>query len=75
LDAKGSIIFANGTLYCYGEKGTLGLVKPTKDGMELVSSFEITLGTHEHWAHPVVCNGRLYISHGDVLMASDVKKR
>jgi len=75
LDAKGSITYADGRLYCYSEKGTLGLVRPTAEGMELVSSFEITQGQGNHWAHPVVCNGRLYIRHGDVLMAFDVKKK
>ena len=75
LDAKGCIIYADGMLYCYSEKGTLGLVRPTRDGMQLVSSFKITMGTHEHWAHPVICDGRLYIRHGDVLMAFDVKKK
>ena len=73
FDAKGSIAWADGMLYCYSEKGTLGLVRPTKDGMELVSSFKITKGSGDHWAHPVICNGRLYIRHGDVLMAFDVK--
>lgn len=75
LDAKGSIAWADGMLYCYSEKGTLGLIKPTMDGMELVSSFRITKGSGEHWAHPVICNGRLYIRHGDVLMAFDVKDK
>jgi len=75
FDAKGSIIWADGRLYCYSEKGTLGLVRPTEDGMKLISSFKITMGKGEHWAHPVVCNGRLYIRHGDVLMAFDIKKK
>ena len=75
LDAKGSIIWADSKLYCYSEKGTLSLVEPGRDGMELISSFKITKGTGEHWAHPVVCNGRLYIRHGDVLMAFDIKKK
>ena len=75
LDAKGSITYADGMLYCYSEKGTLGLVRPTQDGMELVSSFKITLGTGDHWAHPVVFNGRMYIRHGGVLMAFDVKEK
>jgi len=55
-------------LYCYTEKGTLALVRPTTNAMELVSSFKITLGTGDHWAHPVVSDARLYIRHGDVLM-------
>ena len=51
----------------------VGLMKATPDGFELISSFEITKGKEEHWAHPVVCNGRLYIRHGDVLMVYNVK--
>ncbi len=75
LNGKGSITYADEMLYCYSEKGTLGLVKPTKEGLELVSSFKIPLGTHEHWAYPVISNGRLYIRHGDTLMAFDVKMK
>ena len=51
------------------------LVELKSDGMKLISSFKITPGTGEHWAHPVVCNGRLYIRHGDALMAFDIKKK
>ena len=70
---KGSLSYADGMLYCYEEKsGTVGLVKATPDGFSPVSSFQITLGEKEHWAHPVVCGKRLYIRHGDVLMAFDI---
>ncbi|MHC4110775.1 MAG: outer membrane protein assembly factor BamB family protein [Planctomycetota bacterium] len=75
LDAKGSIVCAERMLYCYSEKGTLALVELRSDGMKLISSFKITQGTGEHWAHPVVCNGRLYIRHGDALMVFDIKKK
>ncbi|MHC4546544.1 MAG: outer membrane protein assembly factor BamB family protein [Planctomycetota bacterium] len=75
LDAKGSIAYADQMLYLYSEKGTLALIEPRHDGMKLISSFKITQGTGNHWAHPVVCNGRLYIRHGDSLMAFDVKKK
>jgi outer membrane protein assembly factor BamB len=73
LVGKGSVIYADGLLYCYGEKGRLGLVKITDTGYELVSSFEITKGEEEHWAHPAISNKVLYIRHGDVLMAFDIK--
>ncbi len=73
IRGKGSITYADGMLYCYSEKGTLGLVKPTKEGMELVSSFVITMGNDQHWAYPVIHNGRLYIRHGNVLMVFDVR--
>ena len=71
--SKGSLTYADGMLYCYEEKsGTMGLVKATPEGFDPVSSFQITLGEKEHWAHPVVCGKRLYIRHGDVLMAFDI---
>jgi outer membrane protein assembly factor BamB len=73
LVGKGSAIYADGMLYCYGEKGALGLVKVTSTGYEMVSSFEITRGSHQHWAHPSISDGRLYLRHGDVLMAFDIK--
>jgi outer membrane protein assembly factor BamB len=60
-------------LYCYEEaSGTVGLVKATPDGFDPVSTFMITLGEKEHWAHPVVCGKRLYIRHGDILMSFDI---
>ena len=69
---KGSVIFADGMLYCYGEEGLLGLVKPGPDGYDMVSSFKIKKGKQEHWAHPVISHGVLYIRHGEVLMAFDI---
>lgn len=70
---KGSISYADGMLYCYEEaSGTLGLVKASPGGFTPISTFEIYLGEKEHWAHPVVCGKRLYVRHGDVLMAFDI---
>ena len=37
------------------------------------NSFEVTLGTGTHWAHPVINKGVLYIRHGDALMAYKIK--
>ena len=68
-----NVIFADGMLYCYSERGTMNLVKPNPDKFELVSSFDVTLGTEQHWAHPVIHNGVLYLRHGDALMAYKVK--
>jgi outer membrane protein assembly factor BamB len=64
-----SVIAADGMLYCYTERGMMNLVKPNPEKFELVSSFEVILGTDQHWAHPVIDNGVLYIRHGDALMA------
>jgi outer membrane protein assembly factor BamB len=68
-----NVISADGMLYCYSDKGTMNLVKPNPDRFELVSSFNVTLGTNQHWAHPVIHNGVLYVRHGDALMAYKVK--
>ena len=70
---KGSLAYADGMLYCYEEdKGTVALVRPSPKEFDIVSSFEVGEGTGKHWAHPVVSNCRLYIRHGDALMAFDV---
>ncbi|MHC4741551.1 MAG: outer membrane protein assembly factor BamB family protein, partial [Planctomycetota bacterium] len=74
LDAKGSITTADGMLYCYSEKGMLALINPTRKGLELVSSFQITKGSGSHWAYPVISNATLYIRHGEALMAFNIKK-
>lgn len=71
--SHGSTIYADELLYCYNEKGTVGLLKPEKGKSELVSSFKITQGTLEHFAHPVIRDGVLYIRHGKVLLAYDIK--
>ncbi len=65
---KGAIIFSDGMMYCYSENGDVGLVKPNSQKFEVVSSFRIKKGSGEHWAHPVIKDGRLYIRHGDALM-------
>jgi outer membrane protein assembly factor BamB len=72
---KGSVSYADGMLYCYEEvSGTLGLVKATPGGFDPISTFKITLGEKEHWAHPVICGKRLYMRRGDVLMAFDIAR-
>jgi len=71
---KGSMVFADGMLYCYEESGgTVALVKPDPSGFKVISSFKVTAGDGKHWAHPVVANGVLYIRHGSALVAYKVK--
>ena len=73
---KGSIIYADGMLYCYDENtGDVALVKPSPKRFEIVSSFGVTEGTGEHWGHPAISDGWLYIRHGDALMAYDIKNK
>jgi outer membrane protein assembly factor BamB len=70
---KGSVIAADSMLYIYEEKdGNFALAEPTETGFDIVSSFKVTMGSDQHWAHPLICNGILYIRHGDALMAFDI---
>lgn len=71
--ATGAVIAADGMLYCYSEKGELALVSPTPEKFDIVSQFPITLGTEQHWAHPVIYKGVMYVRHGDALMAYKIR--
>lgn len=74
-DTKGAMVMADGLLYCYNEKGNVGLVKPDPNGFNVISEFKITQGAGPHWAHPFIADGKLLIRHGDVLMVYDIKEK
>lgn len=69
---NGVIIYADGLFYCYSEGGDMALVDANSQAMSVVSQFKIHLGTDQHWAHPVIDRGRLYVRHGNALMAYDI---
>lgn len=69
----GNIIADDGMLYCYSDKGEMALVKATPEKFDIVSQFKITMGTEQHWAHPVIYKGVLYVRHGNSLMAYQLK--
>ena len=71
--AIGNVIANDGFLYCYTEKGDMVLVKATPQKFEMTGKFKITLGTEQHWAHPVIYKGVLYVRHGNTLMAYNIK--
>ena len=72
--SKGSIVAADGMLYCYDERrGFVALVKPNPEKFDVVSEFRISKGEGPHWAHPVIHQGVLYVRHGSALMAFRVK--
>lgn len=72
---KGALIFSDDMLYCYTEKGMVGLVKPDNGKMELVSSFKMPVGTKEFFTIPVISDGVLYLRHGDTMLAYDIRKK
>ena len=70
---KGSLIAADNLLFCYTDNGYVNLIKGIGTKLEVVSKFKITKGEKEHFAHPVIANGVLYIRHGNALMAYSIK--
>lgn len=68
----GALIFADGLFYCYGTDGVLALLEADEKECRVISSFSVPLGTDQHWAHPVIHNGKLYVRHGDALMCYDI---
>ena len=72
LYGKGPVVFSDGKIYLYSEKGDVALVNPDPARFDVVSSFKISRGSGPHWAHPVIRDGRLYIRHGEVLMVYDI---
>jgi outer membrane protein assembly factor BamB len=69
----GVVIYADGMLYCYSQRGELALVTPDPSGFRVVSQTRVNLGSEQHWAHPVIYDGVLYVRHGRALIAYKVK--
>lgn len=71
---EGVIVYADGLFYCYSVDGELALVSASPRSFDIVSSFEISKGTGQHWSHPVIKAGRLYLRHGDALMVYHIAR-
>ncbi|MHC4743172.1 MAG: outer membrane protein assembly factor BamB family protein [Planctomycetota bacterium] len=70
---KGSLTFADGMLYLFGEKGgKAALATCSPDGMEVTGNVTVK-GDGPSWAHPVVIGGRLYLRYANNLYCFDVK--
>lgn len=72
---KGSLVYADGLLYCFSEKGVMGLVEATPTGYVEKGRFTIQMGNLPTWTHPVVAGGRLYLRDQDTIYAYDVKQK
>lgn len=71
---KGSIISADGLLYCYEEKGgNVALVQPDASDFKIISTFKVEGGEGPYWAHPAIYNGMLYLRHGNILLIYNIK--
>nr|NQU92173.1 PQQ-like beta-propeller repeat protein [Bacteroidota bacterium] len=70
----GVVIAADGMLYYYNLAGDVMLITPDPLNMEVVGKFKIKKGDNEHFAHPVINNGKLYVRHGNVIQAYNIQE-
>jgi len=69
----GTLVWAADKIYYYTQGGKVFLVDQEK--MEGISAFIVEKGTKEHFSHPVINKGTLYIRHGNVLLAYDIAEK
>jgi outer membrane protein assembly factor BamB len=72
---KGSLVYADGRLYCFSENGVMGLVEATPTGYVEKGRFRIQQGNLPTWTHPIVAGGRLYLRDQDTIYAYDVRQK
>jgi len=72
--AKGVVIAANNKLIGYSERGELFMADANPSGLKIIGKTKVTLGAEQHWAHPVINKGVLYIRHGNSLIAYKISE-
>jgi len=70
---KGSVIYADGMLYCLGENGKLALIEANPEEFRLVSMFDLPKSEGYCWAVPAISDGKLYVRWSDNLYVYDIK--
>jgi len=70
---KGSVIYADGMLYCFSDKGRVGLVEAQGTQFNQVSTFDLPPGDGPSWTHPVISDGKLYLRWNDNLHVFEIK--
>jgi outer membrane protein assembly factor BamB len=71
---QGAVIAANKKLIGYSERGELFLAEANPSGFKVISKTKVKLGTDQHWAHPVINKGFLYVRHGSTLIAYKISE-
>lgn len=71
--ATGSIIGADNKFICYGMNGEVNLITHNNGIFDIRGSFKVKEGTGQHFSHPVISDGKLYIRHGNALVSYKIK--
>ncbi len=72
-----AVLYADGHLYFRYQDDVMALIEASPQKYSLKGTFKLPKRpgmSGEGWAHPVIVDGRLYVRHGDVLFAYDVKE-
>jgi len=72
---KGSLTYADGNLYLLSEDNKVGLAEANPSAYLEKGRFEIEDQGWPSWAHPVVCEGKLYIRNQGVLACYNVRAK
>ena len=72
---KGSVTYADGRLYLFGETGVVGLAEATPAAYKEISRFQIDAGAYPTWTPPVISDGKMYLREQDNLYCYDIKAR
>jgi outer membrane protein assembly factor BamB len=71
---KVGLTSAEGMVYALGYQGTMSLLKVNERGFEIASQFDLPRQPpNTYLAHPVVCDGRLYLRGDDSLWVFDIR--
>jgi outer membrane protein assembly factor BamB len=70
--SPGTVIAADGMLYCCSYFGDFGLVKPTTNGFEVKGEFKLKKKRNLHISHPVIKDGRMYVRYANQLLVYSI---
>ena len=70
----GSLVAADEKLYNYGYNGKIHMAKQGNDGLILLAETKVKEGSGQHFSHPVIQDGIMYIRRGSSLMAYRIGK-
>lgn len=73
----GSVLSADGRLYCLAQDGEMALVEPSSTGpYQVRGRLRLVAQTkNDAWTHPVILHGGLYLRYHENLFCFDVRQR
>jgi outer membrane protein assembly factor BamB len=71
---RGSIVYADGMLYCLGDRGKMALLAADPAACRMINSFQLPKQKGPCWTHPVISDGKLYLRWSDNLYVYDIKE-